>query len=66
MGVCCCRVNFHTLPGHHTADEEAEGTTLQDACATLFVTMGIRGGSWWVAGACCLVVVVLLVLLTEV
>jgi hypothetical protein len=41
-------VNFHTMPGHElTADQEAEGVALQDACQTLFTTMGIRGGSKW-------------------
>jgi hypothetical protein len=41
-------VNFHTMPGHHhTADEQAEGVALQNACQTLFATMGIRSGSKW-------------------
>lgn len=40
-------VNFHTMPGHHTADEQAEGSTLQTACQTLFETMGLRSGSRW-------------------
>lgn len=45
---CVCRVNFHTMPGHHhTADEQAEGLALQNACQTLFATMGIRSGSKW-------------------
>jgi hypothetical protein len=36
------------MPGHElTADQEAEGVALQDACQTLFTTMGIRGGSKW-------------------
>jgi len=41
------RVNFHTLPGQHSADEQAEGSALQNACQTLFATMGIKNGSLW-------------------
>lgn len=40
-------MNFHTLPGHQTADEQAEGSTLQDACQVMFTTMGMRHGSKW-------------------
>jgi hypothetical protein len=35
------------MPGHRTADEQAEGVALQNACQTLFATMGIRSGSKW-------------------
>jgi hypothetical protein len=42
------------MPGHHTADEQAEGVTLQNACQTLFETMGLRSGSrWQVANILC-------------
>lgn len=44
---CYCSVNFHTMPGHQTADEQAEGIALQNACQTLFATMGIKNGSLW-------------------
>lgn len=44
-------VNFHTMPGHQTADEQADGTTLQNACQTLFETMGLRSGSRWQVAA---------------
>lgn len=48
VGSTAYGVNFHTMPGHElTADQEAEGVALQDACQTLFTTMGIRGGSKW-------------------
>lgn len=43
-----CSVNFHTLPGQqHSPDEQAEGLTLQNACQTMFTTLGLRGGSRW-------------------
>lgn len=54
VGSTAYGVNFHTMPGHHTADEQAEGVTLQNACQTLFETMGLRSGSrWQVANILC-------------